>query len=192
MSLHFDHLPRGPVVLDASAIINLLGCGEIEAVLRALGEVAMVEERTLGEIQRHPIPGQAYGPVLEQLRKAKSLKLARMTAGEYEIFLSLVQGELASRLDGGECAAIALAVRGVPVVLDENKARRLVVKKFPNQSFCSTLKLLLTAGTRAAWPLESVQRLVLAARVHARMGVPREERVLLSELMADVDGWPAA
>ena len=190
LSLLFDHLPHGPIVLDASAIINLLGCGDIQGVVRALGCVCLVEQRTLNEVQRHPVPGQNHGPVLDELRQLGMLSIERMTGGEYETYLSLVQGSITSRLDSGESAAIALTSRGHPVVLDENKARTVVARAYPNITFCSTLKLLVTAGMRASWPVDRVQQLVISARRNARMGVPRGEAEELSELMSGVPGWP--
>ena len=166
LSLLFDHLPHGPIVLDASAIINLLGCGDIQGVVRALGCVCLVEQRTLNEVQRHPVPGQNHGTVLDELRQLGMLS------------------------DSGESAAIALTSRGHPVVLDENKARTVVARAYPNITFCSTLKLLVTAGKRASWPVDRVQQLVISARRNARMGVPRGEAEELSELMSGVHGWP--
>ncbi len=190
MSLLCEHLPRGPVVLDASAIINLLGCGDIVGILQALGAVCLIEERTLKEVQRHPVRGFDHTPIFEELRRVGILQVERMTSVEYETYLSLVQGSLESRLDEGESAAIALTTRGYPVVLDENKARSVVLRQFPSVRFCSTLRLLITAGKRGGWLLEDVQQLVLSARRHARMGVPRDERDMLAQLMGGVDGWP--
>jgi predicted nucleic acid-binding protein len=184
-----DYLPLRPLVLDASAIINLLGCGDMPGVLKALGVVCLVEEKTLGEVERHPVPGHDHRPVIRALLQTGALKVERMSGPEYEIYISLVQGNLAGRLDDGESAAIALASRGFPVVIDENKARRVLAQRFPGTPFCSTFRLLLTAGQRASWPLEAVQHLVLSARRHARMGVPREERAQLQNLMEGYEGW---
>lgn len=190
MSLLFDHLPPGPLVLDASAIINLLGSGDMPGVLHALGAACVVEERTLKEVQRHPVPGQDHGPVLDGLRRLGVLKVERMTSVEYDVYLALIQGSMAARLDNGESAAIALASRGYAVILDENKARSLVARDHPNIHFCSTLALLLSAGKRGSWSVDRVQQLVLAARRNARMGVPRGERDTLDRLMKGVIGWP--
>lgn len=186
----FDYLPLRPLVLDASAIINLLGCGDMPGVLRALNVVCLVEEKTLGEVERHPVPGYDHRPVMSALQKSSALKIERMSGPEYEIYISLVQGNLTGRLDDGESAAIALSSRGYPVVIDENKARRVLTQQFPGTQFCSTLRLLLTAGQRESWSMEAVQNLVLSARRHARMGVPREERAQLEKLMEGYEGWP--
>lgn len=190
MSLLSEQFPREPVVLDASVIINLLGCGEMVEVLEALGTSSIVEERTLKEINRHPIAGLDHVTILNTLRERGALLTERMTDDEYAAYLSLVQGSLTQRLGVGESAAIALAARGHLVVLDENKARGVVSRGFPGVRYTSTLRLLLTAASRASWPLARVQKLVLDARTNARMGVPRDESHLLNELMVDVGNWP--
>ena len=158
-------------------------------VLRALGVTCLVEEKTLGEVERHPVAGYDHRPVIRELQQSSALKVERMSGPEYEIYISLVQGNLTGRLDDGESAAIALSSRGYPVVIDENKARRVLAKKFPGTPFCSTLRLLLTAGQRGSLPLDAVQHLVLSARRNARMGVPREERAQLQSLMESYEGW---
>jgi predicted nucleic acid-binding protein len=184
-----DPLARGPVVLDASVIINLLGCGEMRAVLLALGVPALVEERTLQEVRRHPLPGQDHRAELDGLVAQGLLYVERMTDAEYEIFLGLVAGARAGRLAVGESAAIALACRGHTVVLDENKARTIVARDFRHLALGSTLQTLLTAGCRGGWSVERVQGLVLAARRHARMGVPKDEVQDLLRFMDGVQGW---
>lgn len=186
----FDYLPPGPIVLDASAIINLLGCGEMERVLQTLEATCIVEERTLNEVQRHPVPGNDHISVIDNLRQCGRLQVDRMSDDEYDIYLALAQGSLTSRLDIGESAAIALASRGYPVVVDENKARSVLTRRFPEVRFCSTLRLLLSAGKRGLWTVEYVQGLVFAACRHARMGVPRDERGDLDRLMDGHSGWP--
>ena len=75
-----------------------------------------------------------------------------MTRVEYDVYLKLVQGSITSRLDDGESAAIALASQGYAVILDENKARGVVSKDYPNIHFCSTFRLLLTAAREADGP----------------------------------------
>lgn len=190
MSLLCEHLPPGPILLDASAIINLLGCGDIAKVLQALGAPSIIEERTFKEVQRHPVPGFDHASLLEQLQQIGVIKIERMTRAEYQTYLSLVQGPIESRLDDGESAAIALTFRGYPVILDERKARSVVLKQFPHVRVCSTLRLLATAAKRGGWLLEELQQLVLSARRHARMGVPRDERHMLERLMQGADGWP--
>ena len=86
----FDYLPLRPIVLDASAIINLLGCGDMPSVLRALKVVCLVEEKTLNEVERHPVPGYDHRPVIRELQQSGALKVERMSGLEYQIFISFL------------------------------------------------------------------------------------------------------
>jgi predicted nucleic acid-binding protein len=189
LNLLCDHLPAGPVILDASAFINLLGCGNTVALVKKLNAVLLIEQRTLKEINRHPVSSFDHKAVIDELVHIQLLKVERMDAAEYETYLSLVQGSLTAKLDDGESAAIAIATRGYPVLLDENKARRHVAARFPSISYCSTLRLLLTIGHRSQLKIQDIQALVLSARSHARMGVPKDDLPLLETLMHEVPGW---
>lgn len=176
-------MPKGNAVLDASVIINLLGCGEPARVLSALGCPCIVETRTLREIRRHPEPGRSHETVLQDLVSRELLVVVRMTDEEYENYLGYVQGPLASRLDDGESAAMAIAGRGACLILDDRKARRRVVAELPGVSVRSSLQLMLTGACRGGWKLEEARDCVRMAIQHARMGIPREDASLLKMLL---------
>lgn len=182
LTLLSDHLPSGIVVLDASVLINLLGCGEPVAVLAGLGHKCLMEQRTLKEVRRHPIPGVELEPTVRRLLSDSTLEEVRMTDDEYEGYLSLVTGPLGTRLDDGESAALAIAARGASLILDERRARKRAVSLSNVPSIASTLRLMFTSGYRQGWDLTRVRDLVASARLHARMGVPREDSFLLEEL----------
>lgn len=186
LSLLNDYLPRGLVILDASVLINLLGSGHCVAVLQGLGEKCLMEERTLKEVCKHPIPGFDHTETLRILRSSRTLEEVRMTNEEYETYLSFVSGPLGTRLDDGESAALAISTRGASIVIDERKARRRAVEdpKFATGvAVASTLQLMLTSGHRQAWSVRRIQELVTSARQYARMGVPKEDSALLEKLM---------
>lgn len=186
LTLLSDYLPRGIAILDASVLINLLGCGECVAVLQGLGQKCLMEERTLKEVCKHPIPGFSHVEPLRALLSSGTLEEVHMTDEEYEIYLTFVSGPLGTRLDDGEGAALAITGRASSIVIDERKARRRIAenpKVTKGLAVASTLQLLLTSGHRQAWSAQRVQELVTSARQHARMGVPREDSALLEELM---------
>jgi len=155
----------------------------MRGVLGALRVPCFIEEKTLAEVTRHPVRGSDHRAELSGLRESGLLLTERMSDEEYEVYLSLVSRPLVGRLGDGESAAIALAHRGYAVILDENKARRIVAKEFKSLHQVSTYRLALTAGYRANWRIERVQSLLSAARLHARMGVPSDERDDLEKLM---------
>ena len=162
----------------------------MRGIIEALGIHCLVEEKTLAEVKRHPIQGRDHRAELKGLTSEGLLLTERMSDKEYGVYLSLVSRPLYDRLGEGESAAIALAHRGYPVILDENKAHSIVAREFTSLHQASTLRLTLTAGYRARWSIDRVRSLVLAARANARMGVPRDERSDLERLMKGVNGWP--
>lgn len=186
MTLLNDYMPRGGVILDASVLINLLGCGECVAVLEGLREKCLMEVRTLKEVRKHPIPGYDHVAPLRALLSSGALEEVRMTDEEYESYLTFVSGPLGTRLDDGESAALAISGRASSIVLDERKARRRAAedaKVAMDVTVASSLQLMLTSGHRQAWSVRKVRDLVAAARQNSRMGVPKEDMALLKELL---------
>lgn len=183
MSLLRNYLPVGPLVLDASAIINILGCGFTDEVFRGLSRECIIEERALEELRRHPVPGQSHTAVVADLQNAGLLRVERMTDAEYLAYLDLIQGALSSRLGSGESASIATAVsRGYAIVLDDGKARRVFGARLDKTPCISTLKLLFSVAFLMGWGHSRLADAVASARAHARLGVPKEDRDLLSYL----------
>lgn len=161
-----------------------MGCGVPSAVLRSVGDVSFVEEKVVGEIKRHPIPGICHELELEGLVSAGLIQRTRMDGKEYEFYLALVQAPLGERLGSGESASLAVAQsRGLTVILDENKGRSFVANRFPEIDTVSSLSLLVSAAARSGWSQSDLREVVSAARTHARMGVPRDEKALLALVM---------
>lgn len=178
-----DYLPEGQLVLDASVLINLLACGAANEVFSALSGPCLVEEKVFGEISRHPISGLCHVGALQSLASSGFIKQTSMEAEEYAHFLSLIQAPLGQRLDAGESATLAVAKgRGLSVVIDENKGRTYVAKNFPQVVVVSSLKLLISATVRLRRDVSYLQDRLNAARDHARMGVPRDEKLLFAEV----------
>lgn len=184
LTLLSDYLPQGTLVLDTSVVFNLLGSGEPIDFLRGLGHPCLIEEKTLKEVKRHPIPGRDLAAALNTLFIEEILQEARMTEVEYDTFIGIVHAPLGVRLDDGESAAIAISARGAGIVLDEKRARRRVSEGMPDVVVVSSLKLMLTSAHRQSWSLGRLKEAVEMARLHARMGVPKDEADLLRELLA--------
>ncbi|MDB5855083.1 MAG: hypothetical protein JWR22_3124 [Herminiimonas sp.] len=183
MTLLDDFFPTGPLVLDASAIFNILGCEKSIEVVRALRVACVIEERTLAEIKRHPIPGFCHEEALFTLTEQAGVQIYRMSSAEYDLYLSLVAGPSSDCLDDGESAAIATAVsKNFAVILDDGKARRVHRGRFPGVPFASSLRLFLAAGSRADWDEDETRDLIAAARMNARMNVVKGEEPLFASV----------
>lgn len=180
-----DHLPRDQLALDASVLINLLGCGVANDVFGSLGGPCMVEEKVLGEISRHPVVGLCHVEALRSLKAMGFIEQTRMDADEYTHFLTLIQTPLGKRLDAGESATFAVArSRQFAMVIDENKARKYVACHAPQVKIVSSLKLFISATVRLGRDISFLQTTLNAARHHARMAIPRDEESLFADVIA--------
>lgn len=121
-----------PIVLDASAVINLNGSGAAHTILAALGRDFVVPQDVYDELRRGAANGRRDFEVLDDLILQKIVRLQDIGASGAELFESLTVGPSAMTLDDGEAATIAMAfeLRGVAVI-DESKGRRLALQFAP-------------------------------------------------------------
>lgn len=180
-----DYLPKEQLVIDASFLINILACGATAEIFSTLPQPCLVEEKVVGEIRRHPITSLCHVAALEALERSEAIRTVRMTDEEYGGYLSIVQAPLGQRLDAGESATLVVAkTRSLAVVLDENKARSFARERMPSLSVASTLKVFVSAAYRLNRDFDFLRNVVQHARLHGRMGVPKDEKELLSFILA--------
>jgi predicted nucleic acid-binding protein len=181
-----DHLPKGQLILDASALINLLGCGATEIIFSALEQPCLIEEKVFQEIRRHPVPGLSHTDALAVLGAAGFIEQVSMDAEEYQLYIAMIQAPLGERLDAGESASLALAhCRKLPIVLDENKGRLYASARFPEIQMISSLKLMIAAAARLGRDPAFAREVIEEARQRSRMGIPRDEKSFYSDLSAE-------
>lgn len=189
MNWYCDYLPPEQLVVDASVLINILGCGAPETILRGLQHPALVEERTLREVLRHPLPGQDHTTFFDFAFKSRLLSKVEMCDAEYDTYLGLIQASLGTRLDDGESAALSVAShRRICAVIDEKKARNFAARYFPDLKVVSSLKLLISAAARLNKGSSWAKTTIANAHAHARLAAPKEERQLLSGILANTGG----
>lgn len=162
------------LVIDASVLINLLGCGAAGEILQLLPPAVLIEQRALSEVLRDPsrmLPAQDKRALLVE----RQLLQVRQLAGDaIERFLELVADP--HELDDGEAATIACALDlGAVAVLDERKARRVARERFPSLPVDSTAGLFRSLLEQGRMDAEQVRAALLAALQEARMSVPGEE-----------------
>lgn len=182
LSLSVNAFPHAQLVLDASALINFLGCGRHEEMLGAFGEPCLIPDRTLREVKRIPGSTASAEKALSALLRAGRLVTRSLDDQEYETFLSLVSGEPQEALDVGESAAIAVSFhRGLPIVLDDGKARRRVNELFPKIVVTTSLRSLIAAGQRLGWEKADIAKAILSAHTLAKMNTVKGDEALLVE-----------
>lgn len=172
-------------VLDASVIINLLGSGIAERVLRSIPGRRIVVENTSREVVRHPLaPSSKADPVVPLVR-AGLLEQVTLTAESLATFMGLVGAESPNDLGDGESAAIAVAQHlQLGVSLDDTKARRIVREQFPRLRLVSSVDLFALSEVAAELGGDLVDA-VFSALIHARMRVLPENEAWVLLLLGD-------
>src|SRR4051812_34309131 len=119
------------IVLDASVLINLQGCGVADRILRVMPARGIVPDVTSREIVRQPVDQLVAHGLIERTRLPSDAMLT---------FVQLVGAKPPDDLDDGEAAAIALAEHvNASIALDEKKARRIVRGRASNLLVTSTV-----------------------------------------------------
>lgn len=173
------------VVLDASVVINILGCGAAARVLRAIPGRHVIPDITSREILRDPLAPSSPEDPLDALIAAALIERVQITAATMETFLDLVGAEPPDDLGDGEAAAIALARElGLPLALDDTKARRIVREQFPGTSMLTSVDLFALPTVAAALGDELADT-VFSALIHARMRVLPENDAWVRTLLGE-------
>ncbi|HMR76972.1 MAG TPA: hypothetical protein PKD61_17755 [Polyangiaceae bacterium] len=130
----------GPVVLDASVLINLIATADPSAVLGALGSPVVVGE-TAREVRRNPRTGAISTTLLEPFL-AEPLTQVELTDNDADRFVELVSAAPPNDLDDGEAATLAYGThRRHAIALDERKAWRIVSERFDEVQRFTTVGL---------------------------------------------------
>jgi predicted nucleic acid-binding protein len=160
------------LVLDASAVINLLGTSQIEGVLKSLGRTCVVEANAWREVKRDPLTGASADGSLGACLENRVLIKHQMTVAATAVFLDLVLAQPPDGLDDGEAASVAHAIDiGASAVIDERKATRICAAAFPTLKVLSTLDILSHPRVLQELGREALSAAVFSALQHARMRV---------------------
>lgn len=137
-----DHPP--PLFADASVLINLNATGCAGAILDHLPFRIMVAQDVENELAEDRRSGRDDAAMLRDLAVAERLMIVPLDAAATDVFADLIAGPAADTLDDGEAATIALAAtQGAIAAIDERKARRICVLRFPALRVLSSCDLLL-------------------------------------------------
>lgn len=169
------------VVADTSAIINLNATGCAEEIVRLFPSPPVVTESVQFELQAGRVRGHRDLASLERLVRAGACRVVAIGEGT-KTHMSLVSGTAEGTLGDGEAATVAYAATyGYAALIDEKKARRICVERFPATAVVSTADLLLHSAVKTALGERRQTDAVVAALQGARMNVPTER---LAEIVA--------
>jgi predicted nucleic acid-binding protein len=178
----------GALVLDASVLINLLGSGRPELLLRAIPEKVLMADRTFGEVLRDPSGRLPPREIRGALVSGGLIELRALDPDNLDIFIDLAAHPDA--LDDGEAATIAVAVgAGAVPVLDERKARRVFRERFPERDIESSAGLFRRLNEGDRLPFGTLRAALFDALCNARMNVvPDEMEWVLATLGEELAG----
>ena len=174
-----------PLFLDASVVINLAASNRMEEVLAAIGRPAIVTAQVCAEFKRHPREKGDGQSVIEALARKKTLKIAKLSDSEFDIFLRLIGCPPPDDLGDGEASTLACAHGVGCAVIDETKATRIAVRDFPELgTFCS-LDILCADSVIHTLEEGSLATAVYDALKFARMRVPASWRNWVCDLIGE-------
>lgn len=184
--LNFLASGEDPLVLDASAIINLCASTASAAILQALRRPFIVVHEAANELTRDRRTGREDGSMLTALVKAGLVQLATLDREESDIFAELTIGPAAETLGDGEAATIACAVgRKSIAVVDERKAIQICDRRYPTLLTASTIDIFAHTLVLDALGTDGLRNAVFNALAFARMRVPPHHVDWVFELIGE-------
>ena len=173
-----------PLVLDSSVVINLLATGRVQDILHAIQLRPLVTEAVQWELDNGRKAGHEHAEQLKDLVRSRHIEIVSLGSKGERIFEHLVFGSALSTLDDGEAATIACAAERLIVpVLDERKANRICVERFPDLRPASTIDVLVDPAIETALGRDELGDAVFQALQVARMRVLPAHLRLVVELI---------
>ncbi len=163
------------LVLDTSVWINLLATEALDAILAALAVPCHAPEQVLGELTRHPVTGVTFPTDDHPMREISPwISIVSLKDTELDVFLEIVGAPAGDALGDGEAAAIAVtAGRGLDLVIDDRKARRILRQRFSHVHTYWTVDLLQAKSVITKLGRSTADKCFAKALQYGRMHVPR-------------------
>lgn len=160
------------LVLDTSTAINLNATGCSALIFGALPFEIILTDVVLGELQEDARSDRHDGELIKELVAAGLCRIANIDEADELLFGELVIGSGTDTLEDGEASTIAHSVnQNAVAILDERKARRICVERYPSLRIASTVDLLCYGSVVHALGESSLADAVFASLQKARMRV---------------------
>jgi predicted nucleic acid-binding protein len=161
-----DEVPRRKLLLDACVAINLAAAAGLDQIANALQVTFIIVSQAASEAGylRDIVKGTAVlTPInLDQFASSETLEIRELAPGELALYL-----ELASVVDDGEAATIALAIhQRIDLATDDRRARRLCAERGLAEP-ARTGALLQAYGEAAQLTNDEVRQMLIRVRDRA-------------------------
>jgi predicted nucleic acid-binding protein len=165
------------LILDTSAILNLLGTARPKFLLENLSDRVLAPPAVIDEVLHEPTLDIEKDASFSDLLSNVLIETAQITREIESLAILLAGAPTPDNLDDGEAFAIACAViNQAGIVLDERKARRIVHRRRPALICLYTLDLIETAARQADLDQERCAEIIFNALRSARMRIPSDRR----------------
>ena len=161
-----------PLILDASVVINLMGSGQAEAIVDAIGCPVLLEENVRREFRYHPRDGRDSQRIMDELVNGGRFSVIQMSPVEYDRFLEFTGAPSPDDLGDGEAATLACAVgRGVAAI-DDRKALRIAGVACPEVHVYCSMDIICAEHVIDRLTEDTLRAAVFDAIRYSRMHVP--------------------
>ena len=172
------------LVLDASVMINFLGSGDPEQLLRALSRRVLLVDIARGEIRRDPFTRDPADAKLRALVSSGLIEDVTLNASGYELFLQLTGAPSPDDLGDGESATIAFATQAAAVaVMDDRKGARIAMNRMVSGMLLHSMDLFCSKEVCGIIQAPRLADLVFSSLQTARMRVPHDFRQWVLSLL---------
>jgi predicted nucleic acid-binding protein len=170
-----DSVESDGLVLDTSVWLNLMATEAMGAILDALAVPCYAPEQVVTEIKRDPGTGMTFPAGSHPLRlMSPRVSILSLENEELDLFIEIVSAPAGAALGDGEAAAIAVAAsRGLDLVIDDRKARRILRERFSRVRTYWTVDLFRTSSVVTVLGRTQVDEYFAKAVRIGRMHVPR-------------------
>ncbi len=164
------------LVADACATLNVLATERSIQILRAFNCRILEPRRVSGQIQYLWTMPDENGERSREPASTEDLRAVCLLE-EVELTTDAERGalvEAAAYIDDCDAACIALAgARGLPLLTDDRKERKLASRLFPHIELLSTLELIRRAGEELGWDVGEFRHVAAMLRWRANYLPPR-------------------
>ena len=176
--------PSTPLIADTSFVINLNATGFSDRIIRAVPNSLIVTEDVVRELRDGSCSGYDDYEKLKNLIGSGTVKSASLGEQAKSIYMSLVEGSASRTLGDGEASTIGHAVEsGGVVVIDDRKAARICLERFPQVPQIMTFDLLDCEAVRKKLGKRQQKKAVYNALHLARMRIPEDRQEYVVELI---------
>ena len=180
----FQADPGIPLIADTSLVINLNATGFSDRIIRAVPSSLVVTEDVVRELRDGSGRGYDDYEKLMNLIDSGTVKSASLGEQGEKIYMSLIEGSASQTLGDGEASTIGYAVEsGGVVVIDDRKAARICLERFPWVSRIMTFDLLDCEAVRRDLGKRRQKEAVYNALRLARMRIPEDWQEYVVELI---------